>query len=163
MTDQQIFGRNSMKTKIFTHIFLVSCLLLVPFSLAGASDLPPMGSQPLSTILKSLEEKKSGVISEADFDHGLWEVKIRDAGIWQKIYIDPISSAEKRREKTEVGEIPPANAMPISMIVQSVEARGAGIIKEVEFEHGFWEVELLNEGRKIKLTIDPKTGKTRQP
>ena len=145
-----------MKTRNFTIILLVSSLLLAPLSLAGANDLPPMGSKPLSIILRSVEEQKLGVIREAEFDHGLWEVEVCDVGACQELYIDPMSGKEKGRRKSDIGEMPPANAMPISMIVQSIEDSKAGVITEVEFEDGFWEVELRKEGRKIKLNIDPR-------
>jgi Peptidase propeptide and YPEB domain len=150
-----------MKTKNFILILLVSSLLLAPLSLAGANDLPPMGSKPLSIILRSVEEQKLGVIREAEFDHGLWEVDVCDAGACQELSIDPMSGKEKGRRKSDLGEIPPANAMPISKIVQSIEARRLGVIEEIELEHGFWEIELRKEGRKIKLAVDPDTGQTR--
>jgi Peptidase propeptide and YPEB domain len=150
-----------MKTKNFILILLVSSLLLAPLSLAGANDLPPMGSKPLSIILRSVEEQKLGVIREAEFDHGLWEVDVCDAGACQELSIDPMSGKEKGRRKSDLGEIPPANAMPISKIVQSIEARRLGVIEEIELEHGFWEIELRKEGRKIKLAVDPNTGQTR--
>ena len=150
-----------MKTRNFTIILLVSSLLIAPLSLAGANDLPPTGSKPLSVILKSVEEQKLGVIREAEFDHGLWEVEICNAGACQELYIDPMSGKEKGRRKSDIGEMPPANAMPISMIVQSIEARKLGVIEEIELDHGFWEIELRKEGREIKLVVDPNTGKTR--
>jgi len=151
-----------MKSKIITPILLVFGLLLPAQSVAGTSELPPLDSVPLSAILKSVEEQKLGVIREAEFDHGLWEVKVCDAGACQKLYIDPMSGKEKGRRKSDIGEIPPANAMPISMIVQSIEARRLGVIEEVELDHGFWEIELRKEGRKNKLSADPKTGEIRR-
>lgn len=136
-------------------------LLLTPLSVAWAGDVPPSGSKPLSEILKAVEQQKLGVISEAEFDDGLWEVKVCDAGACQKLHIDPRSGMEKRRRKTDSDDIAPTGAMPLSAIVQSVEARGLGIITEVEFDDGYWEVELRKDGRKIKLALDPRTGATR--
>ncbi len=155
-------GMNSMKTKIFTLIVWVFGLLLPALSVVGASELPPLDSKPLSVILKSVEEQKLGVIREAEFDHGLWEVKVCDSGPCQKLCIDPISGKEKGRRKSDIGEIPPANATPISMIVQSIEARRLGVIEEVEFDHGSWEIELHKRGRENKLYADPKTGEIRR-
>ncbi len=151
-----------MNSKSITPILLVFALLLAPLSVAGAGDFPSPGSKPLSAILKSVEEQRLGVITEAEFDDGLWEVKICDAGACQKLDIDPRSGEEKRRRKTDSDEIPPANAMLLSTIVESVEARGVWIITAVEFDDGFWEVELRKDGRKIKLAIDPGTGETRR-
>ncbi len=151
-----------MKSKIITPMLLVFGLLLPALSVAGASELPPLDGIPLSIILKSVEEQKLGVIREADFDHGLWEVKVCDSSACQKLFIDPISGAEKGRRKADIGEMPPANATPISVIVQSIEARRLGVIGEVEFEHGFWEIQLIKEGRKNKLYADPKSGEIKR-
>lgn len=151
-----------MKSKGIPPILLVFGLLLAPLSVAGAGELPSPGSRPLSAILKSVEEQRLGVITEAEFDNGLWEVKICDVGACQKLYIDPRSGEEKRRRKTSPDEMPSANAMLLSTIVQSVEARQLGVITEVDFDDGFWEVELRKDGRKIKLAIDPKSGETRR-
>lgn len=53
------------------------------------SELPPQGSQPLSKIVAALEEQKPGVITEAEFDDGFWEVEIRKDGKKTKFHIDP--------------------------------------------------------------------------
>ena len=151
-----------MNSKSIPPILLVFGLLLAPLSVAGAGDFPSPGSKPLSAILKSVEEQRLGVITEAEFDDGLWEVKICDVGACQKLYIDPRSGEEKRRRNTYPDKMPPANAMPLSTIVQSVEARESGVITEVDFDDGFWEVELHKDGRKSKLAIDPRSGETRR-
>ncbi len=151
-----------MNGTIITPLLVVFGLLLTPLSVAGAPELPPPGGLPLSAILKSVEEQKLGLITEAEFDDGLWEVKVCDTGVCQKLYIDPRSGEEKRRRKTESDETPPADAMPLSLIVHSLEGRGLGIIQEVEFDDGYWEVELRRDGRKIKLAVDPRTAETRR-
>lgn len=131
--------------------------------LAWASDLPPSGSKLLSTILKSVEGQEFGVITGAEFDDGWWEVKVCKDDACQKRYIDPKSGDENRRRKTDTdNELPSANAKSLSAIVQSVEDRGLGFITEVEFDDGFWEVELRKDGQKSKLDIDPRTGETRR-
>lgn len=150
-----------MKSNSIPLILWAFGLLLTPLSVAWAGDLPPSGSKSLSEILKSVEQQKLGVISEAEFDDGLWEVKICDAGACQKLYIDPRSGMEKRRRKTDSDDMPSAGAMPLSTVVQSVEARGLGIITEVEFDDEFWEIEVRKNGRKIKLALDPRTGATK--
>lgn len=101
-------------------------------------------------------------ITEAEFDDSLWVVKVCTAAACQKLYNDPKSGAEVRRRKTVSDEIPPANVLALSKIIQSVEARELGIIAEVEFDDGFWEVELRNEDQKIRLVVDPRTGETRR-
>ncbi|GIL21301.1 MAG: PepSY domain-containing protein [Candidatus Jettenia sp.] len=75
----------------------------------------------------------------------------------------PKSGKEKRRKTDDSDdELPPANTKPLSAIVQSLEDRNQGVITNVEFDEGLWEVELREDGRKIKLYIDPKTGETRR-
>ncbi|MDW7774044.1 MAG: PepSY domain-containing protein [Desulfobulbaceae bacterium] len=150
-----------MKSKSIFPVLLASGLFFILPATAGTSELPPPDSKSLSAILQALEAQKSGVITEAEFDDGLLEVKVCDAGDCRKLYIDPISGEEKRRKKTGSEETPPANAIPLSTIVESVESRGLGIITEVEFEKGFWEIELRN-GRKIELNIDPVTGEEKR-
>lgn len=150
-----------MKNTTVITIFLLLGFLLAPLSGADAGELPPPDARPLSVILQSVEEQKLGSISEAEFDDGFWEVKVCASSACQKLYLDPRTAAEKYRRKTDTEEIPPANSMPISTIIQSVEARELGTITEVEFEHGFWEVELRKNKQKIKLIIDPMTGEPR--
>lgn len=136
----------------------VPCLLLVSLLDAGADELPPPDGKPLSTILKSVEDKQLGSIVEAEFDDGLWEVKVCNSGTCQKLYIAPRTGEEVRRRRAESEEVPPAGSKPVSTIVQSVEAQGLGTITEVEFEHGRWEVKLRKDGQTTRTDIDPMTG-----
>jgi hypothetical protein len=151
-----------MKSKHIPTILLVFGLLLAPLSVTVAGDLPSPGSRPLSAILKSVEEQRLGAITEAEFEDDLWEVKICDVGACHKLYIDARSGEEKRRRRAFPAEIPPANAMLLSTIVESVEARELGVITEVDFDDGFWEVVLRKDGRKTKLAIDPRNGEARR-
>lgn len=141
---------------------LLLSLLFCPLTVALASqELPPPDSKPLSLILKAVEEQKLGSIAEAEFDDGLWEVKVCAAATCQKLYIDPKSGAETRRKPTEPDDLPPADSVALSTITQSVESRQLGTITDVDFDYGLWKVKLLKDGRKIKLRIDPQTGKER--
>jgi hypothetical protein len=149
-----------MKSNSILTVLSVFGLLLAPLSGAGAGELPPPGTKPLSAILKLVEDQRIGSISVAEFDDGLWEVEVCDAEACQKLYLDPLTGEEKRRRKTDSDEIPPANSMPISTIIHSVEDRGLGAVTEVDFDDGVWEVELLKDGRKIKLAMDPMNGET---
>lgn len=148
------------KNSILFFYLLMFGLLLSPLAAALADEVPPLGSKPLSLILKMVEEQKLGSITDAEFDDGLWELKVCAAAVCQKLYIDPKSGAEVRRLKTDSDAIPPANALALSTIILSVEARNPGIITEVDFDDGFWKVDLHKDGQKIRLVIDPKTGET---
>ncbi|GHU46095.1 hypothetical protein AGMMS50289_18700 [Betaproteobacteria bacterium] len=156
-----------MKYKHIARTLGAFAFLLTPLS-AWAGDVPPADSKPLSEILKAVEQQKLGVISESEFDNdfwelndGFWKVKVCNAGACQKLYIDPKSGTEKRRRKTDSDDIAPTDAMPLSAIVQAVEASGLGIITEVEFDDGYWKLELRKDARKIKLALDPRTGAPR--
>ncbi|OOP54950.1 MAG: hypothetical protein AYP45_17525 [Candidatus Brocadia carolinensis] len=105
-----------------------------------------------------MEKQKLGSITDAEFDDGLWDVKVCKAAACQILYLDPKSGEEIRRRNTVFDELPPEKTLALSAIIQSVEARKLGIITEVEFDAGFWEVEIRKDGQKIKLVIDPKTG-----
>ncbi len=151
-----------MKSNRILAALAVFSPLLISLSIANAGETPPLGTKPLYTILKSVEDQKLGSISEAEFDDGLWEVKVGDAETCQKIYIDPRTGEEKRRRRTETDELPPKNSLPISAVIQSVEARGLGIVTEFDYDNGFWAVDLRKDGRKIKLIVDPMTGEIRR-
>jgi virulence-associated protein VagC len=154
------YGRFVMKKNSIIVILSIIGLMLPFVSHADANDIPPQGSKLLSAIIKTMEGQYHGSIFEAEFEDGLWEVKICDTGVCQKLYLDPQTGKEVRQKKTDCDEIPPAGSMPISKIIQSVEAQGLGIITEFEFDDGFWEVKLRKDGRKVKLIIDPMTGES---
>jgi hypothetical protein len=132
-------------------------------SVAAAGDSPPTGSKSLSDILKAVEDQKIGVVTEAEFDNGWWEVKVCKERECQKLYIDPKSGAEKRRapEKAD-DETPPAGAKPLSQVIQSLEGRNLGVITEVELDDGVWEVEFADKLLKRKRKVDPGTGELRR-
>lgn len=152
-----------MKGKLIQKILFASTLASAPFCATHGGELPPSGGKPLSTIIRSVEEQRLGSISEVEFDDGLWEVKVCNSGACQKLYIAPESGEEKRRRNTGSDEIPPADAKPLSAIIKSIEDSGKGALTEIEFDDGLWKAELHNIDKKIKLKIDPRTGKTMGP
>lgn len=143
-------------------IFATFGLLSSVLARAVADELPPADAKPLSEILKQVEDRDLGRICEAEFDDGAWEVKVcSDAGC-QKLYLDPRTGEERRRRATRVDERPPANARAVSVIVRSVEAQKLGVITEVEFEYGRWELKVRAADRKIKLYLDPRADDAKQ-
>ncbi|MDG6025918.1 MAG: PepSY domain-containing protein [Candidatus Brocadia sp.] len=150
-----------MKNKSVTTIFLTFGLLLSPLAIVLADEKPPRGSKPLSVIIKSVEEQELGSISECEFDDGRWEVKVCAIDGCKKLYINPKSGKEMRRKSTHADEMPPENALVLSTIIESVEARKLGTITEVEYDDGFWDFELLKRGQDVELIIDPMTGEER--
>jgi uncharacterized membrane protein YkoI len=57
--------------------------------------------------------------------------------------------------------LPPHDARPLAEIIKSVEDQKLGTVTEVDYDDGFWEVEVRKGGTKTKLDIDPRTGETR--
>ena len=50
-------------------------------------------------------------------------------------------------------------ALPMDQIVVKLREQGYGEIQEIEREHGHYEVKALGQdGRKVELYVDPKTG-----
>lgn len=147
-----------MKAKLIQNLLFALAVASGPLSVIHAGELPPPGGKPLSTIIRSVEAQSLGNISEAEFDDGLWEVKVCNSGACQKLYMAAETGEEKRRRKADSDEVPPAGAKPLSAVIESIEASGRGTITEIEFDDGYWKTQLRHGGEKIKLKIDPMTG-----
>lgn len=125
--------------KPFCAVFTAAVLGLGPSPGAGAADLPPAGAMPLSDILAAVP----GRIVEAEFDDGRWEVKTCDDARCDKRYVDPHTGRTLRRKDISHKRVPPPGAAPTAaVLVQRLEAADLGVITELEFEHGHWEVKL---------------------
>lgn len=116
----------------------------------------------LSTLLKSIEDKKLGTIVEVELDDNSWEIKICNA-ICEKVYLDTATGKELFRKKIKPQKLPPANSIPLSTIVGNVERKGQfETVTEIELERNNWQVEyqiILRQGpRKVKINIDALTG-----
>ncbi len=143
------------------HRVLAASLLFVALVAPALADVPPTNAMPLSSIIGSLETGDYGVIKSIEFDDGLWEAEVcKDT--CTKLYIQPQSGAVTRTEQEDAeSELPQQGGVPLSKIVASLEEQKVGVITEVEFDDGFWEVEIRKNGTKRKLNIDPNTGKSR--
>ncbi len=150
------------------HGVVVICsalaVLLAPWSDAVADELPRPDARPLSTIIETVEGQQLGSVTQAEFDDGLWQVDVCNSGACQTLYFDPSTGDENRREDDDddSDEMPPTGSMPVATIARSVESQGLGVIKEIEFDDGSWEVDVRRDGRKIELSIDPMNGQVRQ-
>ena len=141
---------------------LALCATLTPFAGALASDdLPPQGSLPLSGILQAVEQKNAGRITDASYDDdGHWEVKVCETSGCKKLYLNPTTGAETRRENKRFRDrTPPASAKPASEVARMVETREQGQISDMEFERGRWKIELRqgNDERKLYVNIAGET------
>ena len=56
------------------------------------------------------------------------------------------------------GERPPADAVPLSEVVKSLEEKGYSPVTEVSMDNGVWEVEAYKDGQERELKVNPKDG-----
>lgn len=140
---------------------LLAGLLFIVFVAPAVADVPPPNTMPLSAIIRSIETGGHGALKSIEFDDGFWEAEVCDAAC-KKLYIQPQSGEIKRTEHEDrENELPPQGSLPLSTIVASLEKQKLGVITEVEFEDGFWEVKIHKNGTKRQLNMDPKTGRPR--
>lgn len=135
-------------------------LILLTFLLNSA--ISAQTQIQLSTLLKTIEDKKIGTIVEVELDDNSWEIKICNT-ICEKVYLDTATGKELFRKKIKPQKLPPANSIPLSTIVSNVERKGQfETITEIELEKDNWEIEyqiILRKGpRKIKININTLSG-----
>lgn len=121
---------------------LVSVLVFVPFSSAFA-DRPAENSLPLSSILAKTQSQLSGVIVEAEYDDGRWELKACQQNGCQKAYVNPQTGDMIGQKPSGFELLPTAGGKTIQQVVAQVEAANLGVLSSVEFDKGRWEVKLL--------------------
>lgn len=113
---------------------LLATVALAQGSAVLAADMP------LSEILAAVP----GDIGEAEFDDGRWEVKACDGTRCDKRYIDPVTGREQHRKSLRRTDVPAAGSTPTALeLAKRLEAADVGVISEIEFEHGRWEVKLV--------------------
>jgi uncharacterized membrane protein YkoI len=138
-------------------------VLLSAVGQATISEARAQAEKPLSEIIGSIEDQRLGSITEADLEHGRWEVEVHKDGRKTTLYLDPkTGTVDRRKERADAHEVlPPGEAKPLSEIIKSVEDQELGAVTEVNYDDGFWEVEVRKSGTKTKLDIDPRTGASR--
>jgi len=61
-------------------------------------ETPPSNGKPLSAIIKAVEDRNYGTITEAEFDDGKWEIEVHQAGGREiEIYVDAVSGQISRQ------------------------------------------------------------------
>jgi hypothetical protein len=145
------------------RMFLGTGVVLAAVGTVITRDARSQTGKPLSEIVKSIEDQQLGVVTEIDFDHGRWEVELHKGGRQTTLYLDPNTGAvDRRKERADPHEVlPPEDAKPLSDLIKSVEDQKLGPITEVDYDDGFWEVEVRRSGAKTKLDIDPRSGASR--
>lgn len=130
---------------------------------ALTSDVPPESALPISEIAAILEERESGVLTQIEFDDQAWEAELNvgpRSGV--KIYINPSDGSEIQRRDDARDEQPPSNAMALSQILKNLQDQNFGLIYEVEFDDGYWEIEAKRDGADVEIKINPMTGEPKR-
>lgn len=76
-----------MKTLIIAVLFSSTLLL----QNSNADEIPHHDAQPLSKIVRNLEEQGFSPIVEIEFDDNLWEVEAYKEGDKRELKVDPVS------------------------------------------------------------------------
>ncbi len=132
--------------KSLVMLALSSLLGFAAVSTVQAGEVPPANAQPLSKILQAAAGQNLGSVSEAEFEHGLWEVKVCKRVTCEKLYMDPATGKVLRKKPADRDDVPPKESESIAQIVSTVESRAPGRVTGVEYEHGRWS---------IGLSVDP--------
>jgi hypothetical protein len=127
-------------------------------------ETPPSDGKPLSAILQSLERSDLGIVSSVEFERdwrrlsGAWEATVcKD--VCMRVLLDPRSGDElQRRFRKRSEELPPSGGQSLFAIARSLEERKLGVITELEFEGGAWEIKVRHNSDQFKLNANPQTG-----
>lgn len=78
-------------------LLIGSVMLALSGTAAFADPPPPRNGKPLSEILQDIEAKVDfGYFDEVEWDDGVYEIEFyTTSGSKKKIYIDPVSGAQK--------------------------------------------------------------------
>ncbi|MFC5050081.1 PepSY domain-containing protein [Rubritalea spongiae] len=59
---------------------------------------------------------------------------------------------------TWADEKPPADALPLSKVIEMIENKGYTPVVEVNFDDGKWEIEAYKDANKRELHVNAKSG-----
>lgn len=124
-----------MKQRHIVTALFATGLLVAPWQTA-------LANQPLSRILETAIEAHPGVLTEAELDEGVWEIKSCDTKACTKIYINPSDGKIRSTKKTGYSNLPNKDAEPLLNIVKRIEAAAVGDIVEIEFKRNQWHIDL---------------------
>lgn len=88
----------------------------------------------------------------------MWEVEAYKGETAIELSVNP-KTGEVVSEHPDDGDTkPPADALPLSTIIERLEKAGYSDVSDLSFEHQSWEVEATRESKKRELRVDPKSG-----
>ena len=81
---------------IYPGLAIAICALAASTLIARADwfrdETPPPNAKPLSTIIKTVEDRGYGTITEVEFDDGKWEIEVHQAGGKEiEVHVDAVS------------------------------------------------------------------------
>ena len=109
-------------------------------------------------IVQRLEKDGYGPFAELSMDDGNWEVEARKRDAPLELTVDPISGDVLSEHRDDAEQTPPVGSMRLSKLLETVSENGGyQEFDEVSFERRYWEVEVLKDGQKHELHVDPLT------
>ena len=86
---------------IYPTLAIAVCALAASSLIARADwfrdETPPPNAKPLSTIIKTVEDRGYGTITEIEFEDGKWEIEVHQAGGKEiEVHVDAISGQINR-------------------------------------------------------------------
>jgi hypothetical protein len=136
---------------------LLAVLVLAALGAVGgvaairALELPPADGVPLAGLVQSVEKRHAGFVRSIEYERDWW----RFGGAWElevcaetcvKLSIDAATGEELAREADDPRDgLPPPETKGPAAIAKSFADHHLGVITEIEFAHGVWQVEFRGE------------------
>jgi len=153
---------------LLATLLMLAVGVLAGVALTRAMDLPPAKARSLSDILSAVERKGLGAVAGVEYERewwqltGRWEVRVC-AQECLELTIDPQTGQEMTRKPADAENgVPPQNAASPTQITRVFEQRGLGVILEMEFAHGAWQVE-FREARGLLGALQPTRRRVYEP
>lgn len=128
-----------MKQRHLMTALFATGLLFAPWQTA-------LANQPLSHLLETAINAHPGVLTEAELEDGVWEIKSCDAQTCTKIYINPVDGKIRSTKKTDhSNNLPNKDSESLLSIVKRIEAAAIGDIVDIEFKRNQWKIDIVLE------------------
>ncbi len=111
---------------------------------------------PLVEIVKQLESDGYGPFSELSLDRRDWEVEVRKGKESLELRVDAETGKILSEHRDDADKVPGEDAMLLSKLLQKLsETSKYKDFEEVSFESRYWEIEVIHDGQKRELHVDP--------
>src|SRR5690606_9072863 len=137
------------------HVRTAALAAAASFVFAGAAMAQEAAADAMTApqVRAALEAQGYTKVDDVEFDDGMWKADARSAdGQRVELRIDPASG--KVYPEDAVAQLSEAD------VRAKLSAAGYANIHDVEFDDGLWTAEAEDaNGRDLKLSLDPATGK----